>query len=437
MNMHKMLYFGLALLFCLAMFSNSIAQFEDEFSLGEEEEEVECIPENMQTPYDTKVYADSTQPVGLLYNFGYEYYKNKSYSDALPYLWRVFNMDSTKYARNAIRYISRMYFDQGMADSTLIACYRGLEKFPTIVTLHYYAGILQNRLGKSICAIPHYEVLVEDGAADLEQDPNNVNKKESYIEHLKTLAFLYYKTDDERAIEYQQIAVNLKPNDPDLSNTLAQYNDYFYGKGAGIAAYKQAYLNDPENMDLALKYAEAAAQSDTVRNALEPLNKVINKTPSKKAYNIRAGVYESLGRYNDAINDLKKALDFKTVDLDVMIKIAEDYKLAKNFKNAKYWVNRALRTRPGYGQAYITMGEIYEAAVSYCMGQRGGDLRFEDKLVYEKAFNEYKKAMKDLGFRAKAKTKQNNLRPLIPTKEDRFMNKGVTIKSSCYTSWID
>jgi tetratricopeptide (TPR) repeat protein len=436
MNLQKMFSFSLTLLFCFTMFSASIAQFDDEF--GEvETEDIICIPENLQTLYDSKVYADSTQPIGLIYNFGYEYYKNKSYKDALPYLWRVFNMDSTKYARNAIRYISRIYFDQGMVDSTLIACYRGLDKFPNIITLHYYAGILQNKLGKSVCAIPHYEELVKDEEEDLEKTTNDEAKKESFTENLKTLAYLYYKTEDERAIELQQQAVNLNPDNAELAKTLAQYSDYFYGKGAGTAAYRQAWLNDPENLDLALKYGEAAAQSDTVSNALEPLNKVINKKPSKKAYEIRASVYENLGQYNNAISDLKKALDFKAIDLDVMIKIAEDYKLANNFSSAQYWVNRALKTRPGFGQAHITMGEIYEAAVLYCMGQRNGDLKYEDKLVYELAYNEYEKAQKDPAFRSKAKTKQNYVLPLIPTKEDKFMNKGVKIKSSCYTNWIN
>ena len=418
------------------MFSNGIAQFDDEFGV-EEAEDIVCIPENLQTVYDNRVYADSTQPIGLTYNFGFEYYKNKSYKDALPYLWRVFNMDSTKYARNAIRYISRMYFDQGMVDSTLIACYRGLDKFPNIITLHYYAGILQDKLGKAICAIPHYEELIKDGEADLAMAPDDTTKKNAHIENLKKLAFLYYKTDNESCIDIQQKAVNLNPDNAELANTLAQYSDYFYGKGAGTAAYRQAWLNDPENLELALKYGEAAAQSDTITNALEPLTKVINKNPSKKAYEIRAMVNEKLGHYSNAISDLKKALDFKAVDLDVMIKIAEDYKLANNFSSAQYWVNRALKTRSGYGQAYITKGEIYEAAVVYCMNQRNGELKFEDKLVYELAYKEYEKAMKDLGFRSKARTKQTNLQSLIPTKEDIFMNKGAKIKSACYTSWIN
>ena len=436
MNGKKLLFLNLLFLFCLTLIQNSIAQIDENFLEGSEEE-VQCIPENLQTVYDTRVYADTSQPIGLIFNFGYEYYKNKSYKDALPYLWRVFINDSTKYARNAIRYISSIYFDQGMVDSTLIACYRGLDKFSNIITLHYYAGILQDKLGKAECAIPHYEVLVADGEADLKQTPGDTNKIKAYTENLKKLAYLYYKTEDERAIDLQQKAVNLNPDDAELANTLAQYSDHFYGKGAGTAAYRQAWLNDPENLDLATKYAEAASQSDTVINALEPATKVINNKPSQKIYEIRASVYENLGQYSNAIGDLKKALDFKTDDLDDIIKIAVDYKLLNNFKNAQYWVNRALKIRPGYGQAYITMGEIYEAAVVYCMNQRDNELKMEDKLVYELAYNEYIKASNDPAFRGKARTKQNNVQPLIPTTEDKFMNKGAKIKSPCYTSWIN
>jgi len=214
MNRVIVFVFCLTFLFGFGMVTNSVAQFDDDF-LGEEDfEEVVCIPEDMQTPYDTRVYADTSQPIGLLYNFGYEYYKNKSYNDALPYLWRVFIQDSTKYARNAIRYISRIYFDQGIVDSTLLACYRGLDKFSNIITLHYYAGILQNKLGKSICAIPHYEALVESNEEEFQENTDDQDRMDAYVENLKTLAYLYYKTDDERAIELQQRAVDIKPNDP-------------------------------------------------------------------------------------------------------------------------------------------------------------------------------------------------------------------------------
>ena len=58
-----------------------------------------------------------------------------------------------------------------------------------------------------------------------------------------------------------------------------------------------------------------------------------------------------------------------------MLRIAENYKLNHNFGNAKYWINKALQAKPGYGEAQITMGELYAAAAAYCMDQNGGKKR--------------------------------------------------------------
>jgi len=418
---------------CLYFSSHAYAQYEEDYL--DETEENNCLPANLMTPYDDVEYAYPDQPIPLVYNFGFEYYKNKSYQEALPYLWRVFLQDSTRYARNAVRFIARMYFDQGIVDSTLIICYRGLEKFDNIITLHYYAGILQNKLGRSRCAIPHYEAQVLDNEKEFESKSGDQNFITSYTENLRTLAFLYYKTNDENAIELQQRVVELNPTDAEASNTLAQYSDYFFGKGAGLDAYRQAYLNDPTNLDLALKYGEVAAQSDTVEHALKPLSEVISKAPGRRVYVLRAGVYENLGRYRNAIEDYRQALNLSANDHELMLKIAVNYRLIEDFKSAQFWVNRALQAQPGNGLAFITMGELYEAAVSYCLKQKGSRTTYEDKLVYELAYNEYKKAQNDPAFRARARTKMSYVEPLIPSTEDRFMNKGKKIESDCY-SWI-
>ncbi|MCD4691494.1 MAG: hypothetical protein K8R79_01160, partial [Calditrichales bacterium] len=124
----------------------AIAQEEDEFDEEMETvEEGDCIPESLQTVYDIRALKDSSN-IRMIYNFGYEYYKNKSYDEALPYLWTVFIKGEEKYARGSIRRIADIYFNQGKVDSTLLACYRGLERYPEVITLHHFAGILQNKL---------------------------------------------------------------------------------------------------------------------------------------------------------------------------------------------------------------------------------------------------------------------------------------------------
>ena len=79
------------------------------------------------------------------------------------------------------------------------------------------------------------------------------------------------------------------------------------------------------------------------------------------------------------------------------------------------------------------MGEIIEASVPYCQKQRNNTkTTFEDKLVYEKAKEQYEYAKRDPSYNSKARNKISYLQPLLPTREDRFMNQGKTIVSSCY-----
>ncbi len=423
MKASQSLVVSLLIILSLAFSSNVHAQF-DEFAEEEiVEEEADCIPETLTTAYDKVTKENLTQPIPLIFNFGFEYYKNKSYKEAMPYLWKVFIFDSSKYARNAIRYISRMYFDQGMVDSTLLACYRGLEKFPNIITLHYYAGILQQKIGKPGCAIPHYE-------AQIERDSTNVS-------NLKTLAFLYYSKENEESIELQKKVVELSPDDPEAVTTLAQYTEHFYGGGAGYEFFKTAYMNDPDNLDYSQSFGRAAASAGHYQEAVEPFTKIINEKPSKNAYEQRADVYENLQQHSNAIDDYKKIIELDPDNAEIMIKIAKNYKLQNQFSNARYWINKALQAKRNFGLAYITMGEIYEAAVSYCQRQRGGEDKYQDKMVYELAFEEYEKAQSDPAYVSKARSKQNYVKPLMPTTEDKFMHQNDKISDEPCYSWIN
>ncbi|MCK5767401.1 MAG: tetratricopeptide repeat protein, partial [Candidatus Atribacteria bacterium] len=211
--------------------------------------------------------------------------------------------------------------------------------------------------------------------------------------------------------------------------------DHFYGQGAGIEAYKTAYQKNPDDLNMALLYGESAIQAGDYKDALEPLTKVIKQKPTIKAYKLRAEAYENLNQTQNSINDLKAIVGIDVNDVEDMVFIAQKYTSKNQFSTAKYWVKKALKTKPGYGLAYITMGEIYEAAVSFCQGKRNGKSKFEDKLVYRKALNEYKKAEKDPAYKGRAKQKKKFLIPFLPTKEDMFMHKNDKIKSACY-DWL-
>lgn len=423
----KNFYFLFILNFiCLILLNSNtlFAQFDDDEFNSEEKNEA-CAPESTLTIYDinnpTNVTFDN---IRRWYSFGSEYYKNKNYKNALPYLWKVFLNDTAQYARNAVRKIADSYFQMQQADSTLLVCYRGLKFFPDLVILHYYAGFIQENLGRIECAIPHYEAMVAE----------NPDK----AEYLEKLAFLYYKVDNEKAIEVQNKLVDLDPTNSKYANDLALYSEYFYGAGGGLDAYKKAWENDPQNIDFAFKYGKAAYNAGEYNEALIALSAVVKKNPKyKEAHSLIARCDESLEKYESAIAEYKIMLETAPDDADIMCEIANDYRNINQFSNAHYWVNRALRAKPGYGRPHMVMAEVYETSVTFCQNSNKRKRKYDDGLVYELAKREYEQAMKDRNFVADARRRINSLKPYLPTEEEKFMNQNRRdLKDSCYTSWI-
>jgi len=414
-----------ASVFLLCMISPALAQDEDEIPGTPQENGNNCIPENLTNSYDALYNPETPEnDIRKWYSFGSEYFKVQNYKDALPYLWKVFVNDTGKYAILSIGKITQAYFELQMADSTLIAAYKGLAKFPNYAKLHYYAGYLQDNLGRYKCAIPHYEALVE---AEPEQ--------ESYLEKL---AFLYFKDGNEKAIEIQERLVKLKPDNSEYQNTLAQYMDFFLGPGGALEARKKAYENDPGNLDYALRYGKAAYDAGEYKAALDPLSAALKLDPKNgEAMEYRAMCYEALEQYEKAIVDYKSLVDLQADNAKTMCAIASDYKNRFQFTNGRYWVQRALNIRPGFGLAYITMAEIYEAAVVYCQDQEKRGRKYDDALVYELAYDEYKKAANDPEYKSTATKRMNSLQMVLPTQEELFMNQNrKTLKLECY-SWIN
>jgi tetratricopeptide (TPR) repeat protein len=402
----------------LFILSSFVFAQDEGLLLGEEEEEsqesVVCIPEDLSVIYDNYHFTgDVNLEVRKAYSFGREYHKNKNYASALPLLWKVFVNDSAKYANSSIGLVAECYFNEKKIDSTLIACYKGLERFPDNQKLHYYAGFIQNQLGRSACAIPHYEALVD-------QNPKN----QSY---LSTLAFLYFKEGDKKAIEVQNKVVSLYPDDPNAGEALANYMSSF-GESAK-AAWKQAWENDKTNYDAGQSYAKSAIEEGSYEEALDPLNIIIASKPTAVDYKLRASAYENLGQNSKAVDDLNEWLKLEPDNADIMLFVAVNYMYMKRYTTSNNWIGQALRKKSGYGKAYITRGELYEYMVSACQGPKTA---LEDKLVYEEAIKAYQQATNDLLFRSQAKTKINNLKPFTRTKEEIFMEPNIKVKNSCY-----
>lgn len=409
----------LILLFLIAgIYAQDVEIPDDEENDSPAQEEVKCEPDDLSVPYDKYAgTATSIMDIKQWYSFGSEHYKNKDYDAALPYLWKVFENDSAKYGSRAIGKIAASYFNKQKIDSTLLVCYKGLKRFPNNQKLHYYAGFLQEKLNHLKCAIPHY-------LAMLKKSPKNKV-------YLETVALMYFRLNDEKAIEYQQKVVDLDPKDSKAATSLGNYMETLLGSAKD--AWKSAWEKDKTNFKAGRNYVKALIDEGDFKQALEPLGVLIKNDPKPIDYKNRAIALENLSKYRQALKDLKSWLKLKPDNVEILLYMADDYRALNEFVTANKWISKALRKKPGYGKAYIARGELYEATIAYCQSKRKSNkMEMEDKMVYEKARLQYKKAMKDFTVKNKAKAKYNALANYVRTKTDKFMQPNAKIKSNCY-----
>lgn len=406
----------------LCVFNLSFAQLEDLEELGGEE--IECEPQSLITIYDQfKADSLSSQQVGIWYSLAREEFKYKNYKRAIPYYWRVLVNDNTGKFKVVYSKLAECYYNLNQADSVFIICYRGLTNYPDNTRLHYYAGFVHDQLGNTECAIPHYEAMVEA-----------TPKEKSYW---SKLAYLYYKAEDQAAIEAQQKVVELDPNDIESSRLLAEIMEHF-GEDP-IKARKDTYLKDPNNTENAMRYGKAAFERGLYNEAIEPFENILKQDAKNTvAMEYIGRCYEGLNQLSKALTYYKNILQIEPKNVNVLCLTASVYGRLNNFTTARRYVTNAQKVDRGNGLPHIIMAEIYENAVQYCSENRKENkISYDDKLVYSFAQAELRKATKDPNYASEARRRISQFEQLIPTKEDSFMHKNrKETKDACY-KWIN
>ncbi len=424
-------FWHLLLLAFIGLSVNSVlAQDDDEMPPGDD---VPCKPESFDTEYDQfKSDSVTTQQVQIWYSFGQEEFKHEQWKRAIPYYWKVLMNDGVGTYKVVYSKLAKCYFeltksetDQKTAylDSTLLIVYKGLEKHPQYAGLHFRAGSIHRTLGRTTCAIPHYEALT------------SISKDQ--VSYWKTLAQLYFTNRDERCLEIQKKVIDMKPNDPAERDLLARMMAAF-GMDPFVAQVT-TFRQDPTNIDNALAVGKEAYNRGEYGLADSALTAVLGAQPQNiEALEFHARTYESLDRKNDAIAQYRKILAIDPKSAKTHCAIAMVLVDQGKFSSARSNVYQAQRIDPNFGQSYMVMAYIYEEAVSHCQSKRSGkELSYDDKLIYEKAGAEYRKAGRvDPNFKTRADSRNTNLRPFYRTKEDKHLyNYRENVKDACY-SWI-
>jgi tetratricopeptide (TPR) repeat protein len=408
----------------LTLVQVGFSQLDDLEPLGMEE--VPCQPENLATMYD-KFASDSLdqQQVGIWYSLAREEFKYNNFKRAIPYYWKVLVNDNTGKFKIVYQKLTQCYYSLEQPDSVLIVCYRGLEKYPDNVTLHYYAGLVHDLKGQSNCAIPHYEAMVE--------------AKPDEKSYWTKLAYLYYQVGDEKAIQAQEQVVELDPKDVEASRLLAEIMEKFgYDP---LKARERAYRNDPKNIENAMSYGKAAFERGLYKEAISPFEDILKQEPKNIiAMEYLGRCYESLNQMGKALNYYREILQIEPRNVNVLCLTASVYGRLHEFKTARKYVQNAERVDRRNGLPNVIMAEVYENAVTYCMDKRTENkLEYDDKLVYSYAVDELKKATKDpnVATEAQRRIRQFEAALLLPSTEDKFMHKNRSKTNDACYSWIN
>ncbi|MFH1943596.1 MAG: tetratricopeptide repeat protein [bacterium] len=387
-------------------------------------------PQRELTPEQKKAIEDSIRQVyerqiGLTFSLGFEPYKQGDYQTAKRYFRKVAEMDTLGiYSNMLYQRLGDSFLRLNQPDSAEWAYQIGVERLPDDPYFYKSLGYIYRQSGRTDDAINMYKTLTK-----LEPDT---------VSHWRSLGELYIaaRANDDALQTYQAI-IRLAPNDKKsqeiLDNLLAQTGDI-----DAVIAQRESMTNRfPEDMKLRMDLAQSYHRAGMFEKAIVQLNVVKQKEPQNVlALELLGDSYQQIERYSDAVGIYTDIIKIKPDDKKNICNLAMANNSLGRYSTAVTQIQRALRIDPNYGLAFLTRGMVYEASAEQCVEAAGGKITFNDKLVYQLAYDEYQKAKRDLEWKSEAERRIRYVETLIPTTEDRFMNKNVTSPQGACYEWI-
>lgn len=363
--------------------------------------------------------------MAIQWSTGYEYHKAKMYRNALRPFWKLTEIDTVLKFKDVWNKITQCYFNLEKPDSAQMAAEMGIKVYPDNIYLlrsvaHIYTG--KEMRDEAIEKYEHIVKLDPKSAADW-----------------KKLGGLYVKNDDlETAIQAYETVVQLNPKDQETNDILTNLYSKTGNEDAMVESLQKARKQDPDNPKHMFKLGQQYFIRELFAEAAPEFREYAKHNPDDlAALEYLGSSLQNQDKFQEAINVFSQIVKKDPNHKKSLCEIASCFKSLNKFTQARNFANKALKLDNEYGLAHIVRGEIYEAAVDYCMDKRGKTSpAWDDKLVYQLALDQYKKALKDPGFKNMAERKISYVKQMTPTKEDRFMHQGVTkAKTSCY-KWI-
>ncbi len=406
----------------------------------------------VMTPERQKAINDSLRQVELdeknremitNWSMAYTDYQNKEYRKALPELWAATKLDfelngeKLKYP-SIFTYLAGSYRalldetkDQIYADSVIAAWEYAANAVPDNISIrenlkysyHHYKN-------DKVKAVEQLYIIL-----GLETDP------EKRIAHFNDLKGIYLGNQNyEKVIEMIDSLIVYQPDNSQLKADRLALIRSNKSPEEYLADLESMHKQQPDNVEYMNDLLREYKRMTETNKVIEICDKIIAKQPGDmEIYTTKKNAYLDLEKYDDAISTLNAMLKIKPNTAEYQADIAECYRLNKKYVTARTWVRRALRSDKNYRRSNYILGRIYEDCASEAMEERGGfgKISFDDKLVFEMAANEYKKARNDMFVGTTAGNRYKFLNEnYIPKKSDRFMHPDQKVPKDSKYQWI-
>ena len=384
---------------------------------------VACVPpEDME---DTSLSQEDKEArnkeCDIYLSFATTNYQNRDFIGAIENYSEVIDMGCGK--RNSLQiyqWMGRAYIEINKLDSASYVFKQGLKYNPNDASLLEVTAWNEGKIGNIENQIYYYEKI-------LEIDYENVAI-------MKTLSDLY--RDNKRYEDQLEILNRWLSIDKTNKVAIGEKKAAFIVLGKDVSDVdKQRWEKDPSNIQYGLEYVNSLMNNDSIVEALE----VLLELKSYDRYNKQ--ILEKIGKiYLDESNN-ELALGI----YNELYKVEKNYKVAieiskilidqENYQDALEWAEIAVKSSGDNGESLFQRAEVFFSIADACSGE---SLNFNDKLVYEIAFEDYSKSINKGFYRAKVRRdflKDNN----ITTTGDWFMlgdEKNAKPDGKCY-NWIN
>lgn len=367
----------------------------------------EAAPEETMTPEEMEYQAK------VEYNYGWPYFQSQQYEEALPYFWNVIKYDKKNQFTQIYRQMTQMYIDLAKPDSALLVSELGLEINPENMDLLEWVQYIHRATNQVPEAIEATKKLIELG-----QDTD-----ERYIQ----LKDLYLKEDDRENV----IAVydELIKRHPDNQIYVDDRMAIIRSQGATseeiigeLLKSHEKFPNEPSYIEEILRQYERDGDYTKVIEYAD--KRLVLDSKNVYALEKKVDAFDQLQRFNERITVLKELAAITNNNPLYLCEISGSYIELKQYVTARTWAQRALRKNSRFGLAYIRIGEAYQYSANDCVDKReGGKILFDDKLVYQLAYNQFQRA-RNIGdeYSNTAASRMNSIRGYLPSKEDLFMH---------------